>query len=79
LPRENMNEWDKDLYQKVDRYNLVPNLEQCLQCGKCTGNCFNKSRLCWKSPSLSPGKPTIISVVNAIPGICSWTRCSNSR
>lgn len=39
MPRENMNEWDKDLYQKVDRYNLVPNLEQCLQCGKCTGNC----------------------------------------
>ena len=38
MPRENMNEWDKDLYQKVDRYNLAQS-EQCLQCGKCTGNC----------------------------------------
>lgn len=39
MPRENMTQWDDKLYQKVDRYNLVPNLEQCLQCGKCTGNC----------------------------------------
>ncbi|KUG04306.1 cob--com heterodisulfide reductase subunit c [hydrocarbon metagenome] len=39
MPRENMTDWDDKLYQKVDRYNLVPNLEECLQCGKCTGNC----------------------------------------
>ncbi|MDD5169576.1 MAG: 4Fe-4S dicluster domain-containing protein [Syntrophales bacterium] len=32
-------EWDPDLRKKVDRYGLVANLEDCLQCGKCTGNC----------------------------------------
>jgi len=39
LPREYDDKWDDQLYQKVDRYDLVTNLEQCLQCGKCTGNC----------------------------------------
>lgn len=39
MPREKERDWDQDLYQEVDRYGLVVNLEQCLQCGKCTGNC----------------------------------------
>lgn len=39
MTRERDRDWDRDLYSKVDRYNLVQNLEQCLQCGKCTGNC----------------------------------------
>jgi len=39
LSRERDRDWDENLYSKVDRYNLVPNLEQCLQCGKCSGNC----------------------------------------
>lgn len=39
MPREYDDKWDDQLYQKVDRYDLVTNLEQCLQCGKCTGNC----------------------------------------
>jgi len=39
LPRVREEDWDDNLYKKIDRYNLVPNLEQCLQCGKCTGNC----------------------------------------
>ncbi|MBC7074968.1 MAG: 4Fe-4S dicluster domain-containing protein [Syntrophomonadaceae bacterium] len=39
LSRERDKDWDQDLYKKVDRYRLVENLEQCLQCGKCTGNC----------------------------------------
>ncbi|HWP96700.1 MAG TPA: 4Fe-4S dicluster domain-containing protein [Syntrophomonadaceae bacterium] len=39
MSREHDQEWDDQLYKKVDRYGLVDNLEQCLQCGKCTGNC----------------------------------------
>ena len=39
MPRETDRDWDPELYKKVDRYHLVDNLEQCLQCGKCTGNC----------------------------------------
>ena len=39
MPRERDKYWDENLYKKVDRYKLVENLEQCLQCGKCTGNC----------------------------------------
>ena len=39
MPREHDREWDPELIHKVDRYHLVENLEQCLQCGKCTGNC----------------------------------------
>lgn len=39
MPREYDRDWDPDLYHKIDGYNMVKNLEQCLQCGKCTGNC----------------------------------------
>lgn len=39
MGKERSLQWDEELYQKVDRYGLVGNLEQCLQCGKCTGNC----------------------------------------
>lgn len=39
MAKEGSDKWDEQLYQKVDRYGLVSNLEQCLQCGKCTGNC----------------------------------------
>lgn len=39
MGRERSLQWDEELYPKVDRYALVGNLEQCLQCGKCTGNC----------------------------------------
>lgn len=39
MTREHSDHWDDHLYLKVDRYGLVSNLEQCLQCGKCTGNC----------------------------------------
>lgn len=39
MPKELEKDWDENLYKKIDRYNLVENLEQCLQCGKCTGNC----------------------------------------
>lgn len=39
MPREREKDWDENLYKKIDRYDLVQNLEQCLQCGKCTGNC----------------------------------------
>ncbi len=39
MGRERSLQWDEELYRKVDRYALVGNLEQCLQCGKCTGNC----------------------------------------
>jgi len=39
MAKEGSDKWDERLYQKVDRYGLVSNLEQCLQCGKCTGNC----------------------------------------
>ncbi len=39
MPRESEKDWDDQLFQKVDRYKLAQNLESCLQCGKCTGNC----------------------------------------
>ncbi|MDD4802252.1 MAG: 4Fe-4S dicluster domain-containing protein [Syntrophomonas sp.] len=39
MSREYDRDWDPDLYKKIDKYNSVKNLEQCLQCGKCTGNC----------------------------------------
>jgi heterodisulfide reductase subunit C len=39
VPREYDRNWNEDLYNNIDRYNMVKNLEQCLQCGKCTGNC----------------------------------------
>lgn len=39
MPRERDKDWDENLSKKIDRYHLAENLEQCLQCGKCTGNC----------------------------------------
>lgn len=39
MAKEGSDKWDEQLYQKVDRYGLVSNLEECLQCGTCTGNC----------------------------------------
>lgn len=39
MPREKDSNWQEDLYEQIDKYKLVVNLEQCLQCGKCTGNC----------------------------------------
>jgi heterodisulfide reductase subunit C len=39
MVRERDKDWTDDLYKKVDCYDLVDNLEQCLQCGKCVGNC----------------------------------------
>jgi len=37
--RERATEWAGDFYSSVDGYDLVPNLRQCLACGKCTGGC----------------------------------------
>jgi heterodisulfide reductase subunit C len=34
MVRERDKDWTDDLYKKVDCYDLVDNLEQCLQCGK---------------------------------------------
>lgn len=39
MPREKDNKWVAGLYKKADAYNLVPNLESCLACGKCVGVC----------------------------------------
>jgi heterodisulfide reductase subunit C len=39
VPREKERDLDKNLYEKIDHYGLVPNLEACLTCGKCVGNC----------------------------------------
>lgn len=39
MPRERDKDWRDNLYGEIDKYNLVENLENCLQCGKCTGNC----------------------------------------
>jgi heterodisulfide reductase subunit C len=39
MPREKENDLTEDLYSQVDGYKLVPNLETCLQCGKCVGVC----------------------------------------
>jgi heterodisulfide reductase subunit C len=39
LPRERERDRVSNLYQKVDSYHLVENLENCLQCGKCVGIC----------------------------------------
>lgn len=39
MSKETDKDRDRDLYKKVDRYNLVENLEDCLQCGKCVGAC----------------------------------------
>jgi len=39
VPRERDVDRTESLYAKVDIYKLVPNLETCLQCGKCAGVC----------------------------------------
>lgn len=39
MPRERERDWQDNLYGEIDKYKLVENLEDCLQCGKCTGNC----------------------------------------
>jgi len=39
MPREKYSEKIDELYKQVDAYNLVENLESCLTCGKCVGNC----------------------------------------
>jgi heterodisulfide reductase subunit C len=50
MPREKYNHKVDNLYKKVDAYNLVENLETCLACGKCVGNCPVASL----SPSYNP-------------------------
>ena len=50
MPRERFRDRDENLYRKVDAYRLVENLEQCLQCGKCSGVCPVASL----SPSYNP-------------------------
>lgn len=50
MPREKSSELVEDLYQKVDTYKLVENLENCLACGKCVGSCPVASL----SPSYNP-------------------------
>ncbi|NMC27748.1 MAG: 4Fe-4S ferredoxin [Syntrophomonadaceae bacterium] len=39
MPREKYKDKAENLYKQVDAYNLVENLETCLACGKCVGNC----------------------------------------
>jgi heterodisulfide reductase subunit C len=39
MPREKEKDLSEDLYARVDVYKLAPNLETCLQCGKCAGVC----------------------------------------
>lgn len=39
MPREQSSSWVNDLYHKVDTYKLVENLDSCLACGKCVGQC----------------------------------------
>jgi len=39
VPRERDTQWVKGLDKIVDRYKLVGNLDACLTCGKCVGNC----------------------------------------
>jgi len=39
MSRERLKDLTENLYAKVDIYGLVPNLETCLQCGKCSGIC----------------------------------------
>jgi len=50
LPRITDRDCHENLYEKVDRYKLVENLEACLQCGRCTGACPVASL----SPSYNP-------------------------
>jgi heterodisulfide reductase subunit C len=39
MDRERVCDQTVDLYEQVDTYRLVPNLRDCLQCGKCSGGC----------------------------------------
>jgi heterodisulfide reductase subunit C len=39
LPRERDKDRTEGLFKRVDSYNLVENIESCLQCGKCVGVC----------------------------------------
>lgn len=39
MPRERSRDLNDKLAEKVDSYKLVPNLSQCLACGKCAGVC----------------------------------------
>lgn len=39
MPREKYQDHDENLRDQVDAYKLVENLETCLACGKCVGNC----------------------------------------
>lgn len=50
MPREKYRDYNDELYQQVDEYRLVANLESCLACGKCVGNCPVASL----SPSYNP-------------------------
>lgn len=59
MPREKYRDRLDNLYKKVDVYNLVENLESCLACGKCVGNCPAASL----SPSYNP-RQIISDVLN---------------
>jgi heterodisulfide reductase subunit C len=50
LPREREQKRVSSLYKQVDFYQLVENLENCLQCGKCVGIC----PVAGLSPSYNP-------------------------
>ena len=39
MSREREKDLSGDFYAEVDVYQLVPNLSECLACGKCTGGC----------------------------------------
>ena len=39
MSREREKDLSGDFYAEVDAYQLVPNLSECLACGKCTGGC----------------------------------------
>jgi heterodisulfide reductase subunit C len=39
MKRERAKDQIGDLHQRVDAFELVPNLKECLACGKCTGGC----------------------------------------
>ncbi|MCR4399300.1 MAG: 4Fe-4S dicluster domain-containing protein [Syntrophomonadaceae bacterium] len=39
MSRERERDLDPSFRERVDSFHLVPNLAQCLTCGKCVGNC----------------------------------------
>ncbi|MEQ8201309.1 MAG: 4Fe-4S dicluster domain-containing protein [Syntrophomonadaceae bacterium] len=59
MPREKYRDKVPGLYHKVDAYHLVENLETCLACGKCVGNCPVASL----TPSYNP-RQIIADVLN---------------